>query len=120
MPSLDVLAISRVDGITIETSSRGVLKLSKADFPSGSISSVETKVNQILQAWFDDKIPLSQIPDDDPIKRGVLLANERIEGKQVIITTMYVRVHIFSLSPLEFVMCCSVEPIPDAWWVGTR
>jgi len=120
MPSLDVVRIDRSDGITIQTSSRGILQLKKASFPTGNIAAVESKVNQILQGWYEDKIPLSQIAADDPVKLGVLQPNERIEGNQLITVTMYVRVHIFSLSPLDFEIRCSVEPILDDWWVGLR
>ena len=120
MPSLDVEEIGREDGIRIRTSSRGTLKLTKANFPTGNISAVESKVNQIVQGWFEDKIPLSQIAADDPVKQGVLLSNERIEGNQLVTTTMYVKVHIFSLNPLDWEIICSVEPVPDNWWVGLR
>ena len=120
MPSLDVKQINLSNGISIVTSSRGTLTLAKANFPTGNLASVESKVNIIIQGWFEDKIPLSQIPSDDPIKNNILLSNERIESNQLITITMYVKIHIYTLSPLGFQIRCSAEPIPSDWWVGLQ
>jgi len=78
---------------------------------------MEGILSRDIQANYEVKTLLSEFPSDDPVRLGQLLPNERIEkisGKSYLITTvMYVKVHVFSTSPLKYTVRCSDLPITE-------
>lgn len=128
MPSIKGIDLS--DGIRIVGSGIPSVWIKEADFPKISPGETEKEremegiLSRDLQANYEDKILLSDIPDitdDDPLMQGILHPNERIEkirGKDTLITTlMYVAVHIFSTSPLKYTIQCSNSPVGGEWWL---
>ena len=125
MPPIKSIDFS--DGIRIVGSGIPDVWIKKADFPKISPGEAEKEremegiLTRDVQSNYEVKTPLSDFPNDDPVKLGQLLPNERIEkvtGKDYLITTvMYVAVHVFSTSPLKYTVRCSDLPIGGEWWV---
>ena len=114
------------DGIRIIGSGIPYAWIKKADFPKIAPGEAEKEremegiLSRDIQANYEVKTLLSDIPNDDPVRLGQLLPCERIEkiaGKNYLITTiMYVQVHVFSTSPLKYTVRCSDYPITGEWW----
>jgi hypothetical protein len=79
----------------------------------GNLKQKEKAVNEWLQAQYEHRIPLADLPPDDRALEDppVLLPHERIDGSDWVGTLMYVQVTIESLSPLKLLPRCSKEPI---------
>ena len=124
MPSIKQIDFS--DGIRIVGSGIPDVWIKEKDFPKISPGEAEKEremegiLSRDIQANYEVKTLLSDIPNDDPVRLGQLLPCERIEkiaGKNYLITTiMYVQVHVFSTSPLKYTVRCSDEPITGEWW----
>ena len=124
MPSIKQIDFS--DGIRIVGSGIPDVWIKEKDFPKISPGEAEKEremegiLSRDIQANYEVKTLLSDIPNDDPVRLGQLLPCERIEkitGKDYLITTiMYVAVHVFSTSPLKYTVRCSDEPITGEWW----
>ena len=125
MPSIKSVDFS--DGIRIEGSGIPSVWIHEKDFPKIPPGEAEKEkemegiLSHDLQANYEVKTLLSDFPNNDPVKLGQLLPNERIEkitGKDYLITTiMYVVVHVYSTSPLKYTVRCSDEPIGGEWWL---
>ena len=124
MPSIKQIDFS--DGIRIEGSGIPDVWIKEEAFPKISPGEAEKEremegiLSRDIQANYEVKTLLSDIPNDDPVRLGQLLPCERIEkiaGKNYLITTiMYVQVHVFSTSPLKYTVRCSDLPITGEWW----
>lgn len=130
MPSIK--GISFADGIKIDATDTGrSIEIKAVDFPDVSLSAtpewdLEVDLTQQLQSNFEASILLSTIPKEDPVKQEPpqLLINERIEEVSgldyLITTTMWVKVHVFSTSPLRYIVMCQnpgLGPITGDWWL---
>ena len=125
MPLIKSVDLS--DGIKIVGSGIPDVWVKEKDFPKISPGEAEKEremegiLTKDLRANYEVKTLLSEFPNDDPVKLGQLLPNERIEkiaGKDYLITTiMYVAVHVYSTSPLKYTIQCSDFPIGGEWWL---
>ena len=112
--------ISFLNGIKIVGDGIPSVDITIAQFPqTGSLSNREVTLNKLLQSYYEDKKLLSDLSFDS-VRLGQLLPYERIEkigGKDYLVTTlMYTQVHIYSLNPLKYIICCSDNPITGEWW----
>ena len=48
-----------------------------------TMADVEARLNATIQKFLEIRAPLASFPDDDPVKQGVLLDNERVEHVRV-------------------------------------
>lgn len=93
--------------------------LTPDDIPGGmTVAQAEAFANNWLQAQFEFSVNWHTFPSDSRIREDppVLLPNERIEGNMLIVTEVYVAVHVVSLSPLVGNIRCSKYPISGEWW----
>ena len=125
-----VKSIDLSDGIRIVGSGVPSVWIKGQDFPkippgeAEKEREMEGRLTDDLQANYEVKTLLSEYPDDDPVRQGQLLINERIEkirGKNYLVAiTMYVAVHIFSTSPLKYTVMCQnsrLGEIGGEWWL---
>lgn len=118
--------ISFADGVKIVGDGIPSVDIAIAQFPqTGTLANREAALNKLIQEQYEVKTLLSDLLADNPDERvfqdpPVLLPCERIEkivGKNYLITTtMFIQVHIYSLSPLKYTIRCSDEPITEEWW----
>ena len=115
--------ISFANGIKIVGDGIPSVDIAFAQFPStGTLGNREANLNKLIQGKYEEKVLLSSLEADDRVRQlsPMLLPCERIEkigGKGYLITTvMYVKIHLYSLSPLKYNICCSDEPITGEWW----
>ena len=113
--------ISFQNGIKIVGDGIPSVDIAIAQFPStGTLANRQTTINKLIQEQYEDRQLLSNFPSDDPVRQNppVLIPRERIEkigSKDYLITTlMFVKVIIYSLSPLKYNIRCSDLPIPDS------
>jgi len=110
-----------------------------------TIADVEARLNSAIQKFLEIQAPLSSFPEDDQVMNGVLLDNERIERAQrkdiernqgtdnetvqgkdkdreedyLVIALGYGAIHIYSLTPLEFITQFNgldAGQITGEWW----
>jgi len=106
-----------------------------------TIADVEARLNSTIQKSLEIQAPLSSFPEDDPVRNGVLLDNEsiervqrrdieRVQGTEVekfqgtdkdnlVIALGYGAIHIYSLTPLEFITQFNgldAGQITGEWW----
>ena len=117
MPALKNIDLS--DGINIDSTTLAKYELKAASFPAGNIPQVESLVNSYLKTAFEVIIPLDSLDVNDPLRQPAptLSPRQEIVGSDLVTTTMFVVVHIFSLAPLEFTIVCSNSPPSSDWWV---
>lgn len=116
--------ISSADGIKIDCEGLASYWLKLVDFPkTQSWITPEAYggiLTDLIQPQYEQKFLVSSLSSDYHDGLTQLLPNERIEkiqGKDyLVITTMFVQVHIYSLSPLKYTIRCSDEPITGEWW----
>jgi len=125
-----VKSIDLSDGIRILSHNFPEVWVKEKDFPKIPPGEAEKEremegiLSRDLQANYEVQTLLSEYPDDDPVKQGQLLINERIEkikGKDyVVAVTMYVTVHVFSTNPLKYTVKCQnsrLGEIGGEWWL---
>lgn len=89
----------------------------------GNLKLKGQRLNKWLQRQYEHWTPLAEIENDSRIKQDppILLPYERIEGDNFVSTLMYIKAHIFSLSPLKLTTRCQNKqsgPITeDDWWL---
>jgi len=111
--------VSFANGIKIVGNNIPSVDITFAQFPStGTLANRQAALNKLIQDFYEDKKLLSDFPLDDPVRLGQLLPCERIkkigEKDYLITTLMYVKVIIYSLSPLKYNIRCSDNPIPES------
>lgn len=139
------------DALTVIFDGIPALHIPKSEFSlkpgEQTIADVEARLNATIQKSLEIKAPLSSFPEDDPVRQGALLDNERVEQVRVkieqpqvsdngtgpekasemieqlqdnlVITLGYGAVHIYSLTPLQFVTQFNgldAGPITGEWW----
>ena len=109
--------ISFVNGIRIEGDGIPSVNIAVSQFPSiGALANRQAALNRLLQEYYEVEELLSSYPPDDPVRAAILNSNQRIQkisGQDYVITTlMYIKVIIYSLSPLKYNIRCSDLPIP--------
>lgn len=130
MPPIKEVDLS--DGIRVVGSGVPSVWIKESEFPHIPPGEAEKEremegiLSRDLQANYEVKTLLTDIDPEDPVRQNPpqLFINERIEkikGKDyLIITTMYVSVHVFSTSPLKYTIKCQnreLGPIGGEWWV---
>lgn len=128
MPPIRQVDLS--DGIRIVGSGVPSVWIKEADFPKIPLGEAEKEremegiLSRDIQANYEVKTLLSEYPDDDPVRQGQLLINERIEkikGKNYLVSVqMYVAVHVYSTSPLKYTVICQNSrsgAIGGEWWL---
>lgn len=118
MPSIKEIDLS--NGIRIVGSALPDFDLLSIDFPaSADVADLEAKLTAMLQFQYEVRKKLNTFPNDDPIRQhpAVLPYNCRIAAGNLIITQMYVAIHVSSLAPLEYNIRCSDFPIGGNWWL---
>jgi hypothetical protein len=100
-----------------------------------TIADLEARLNSTIQKFLEIRAPLSSFPEDDSVRKGVLLAHERIARFQekdiggvqeevkdkdyLVIALGYGAIHIYSLTPLNFVTQFNgldAGQITGEWW----
>ena len=129
MPPIKEISFDK--GIKIVGDGIPSVDIAIADFPKVPPGEAEKEremegiLTRDLQANYEVKILLSDIAIENPDDRvlqdpPILLPCERIEkiaGKNYLITIrMFVEVHIYSVNPLKYNICCSDNPITGEWW----
>jgi hypothetical protein len=66
--SSNVSGVLANGSVIITITSIGVITVPFSDLPSGNAEKKRAALEQILQNYFDVRIPLSQLPSDDPDK----------------------------------------------------
>ena len=122
MPSIRGIDLSngiKIDGVGIAS-----VNLSAASFSTiGTIADREAQINRLVQSAYEYSELLSSItPDEGPRQKlPILNPRQRIEkigNKDYLITKrMFVAIHLFSLTPLKYTICCSDGPIEGEWWL---
>ena len=126
MPPIKEINLS--DGIRIVGSGIPSVWIHGANFPQVSDAQIlEENLNNLIQSQYEKWTPLSEYPNDDPVKnkpKPILLINERIEkmqGKEYLVAvTMYVAIHVFSTNPLKYTVKCQNSrsgAIGGEWWL---
>lgn len=118
MPSIKQIDLS--NGIRIVGSAVHDFELLLANFPVDTDpDNLSAKLTALLQDEYEIKKKLNTFPNDDPVRQHppILPYNCRIAAGNLIITQMYVAVHVSSLAPLEYNICCSDFPIGGDWWL---
>lgn len=126
MPPIKGIDLS--DGIRIIGSGAPSVWIKGANFPALADAQIlEGNLNNLIQSQYEKWTPLSEYPNDDPVKnkpKPILLINERIErvgNKDYLVAIiMYVAIHIFSINPLKYTVKCQnsrIGPIGGEWWL---
>jgi hypothetical protein len=120
MPTLDIQSVSLEDGVDVvwrgqhyHWTSDDVLLV------PGNMKKKEDKVNEWAREAFESRHLLSEYDSDHRVRQDppVLRYYERIEGDEIVITQMYVAIHIYTLGPpVKLNIMCSQEPITGEWW----
>ena len=76
---------------------------------AGSLMYLEGIASDYLQNIYEKSINVNTLPSNAPQRQNppILGRRERLEGNNLITTTMYIKVHLFSKSPLKFTVICS-------------
>jgi hypothetical protein len=118
----DVKSINLSDGIRIEGHSRTVqINAGNIVVLPDNLKTKEDRLNQWLQEQYESRHLLADYEPGHRVRQDppVLHDWERIEGDELVVTTMYVQAHIFTLSPLKLTLHCQnkeVGPITGEWW----
>ena len=119
MPCIKEIDLS--NGIRIVGSaSTPTFDLLSIDFPASvDAADLEAKLTATLQREYEIIKKLNTFPNDDPVRQNppILPYNCRKQGGNLIITQMYVAIHVESLAPLKYNICCSDYPIGGDWWI---
>lgn len=119
----DVRSISFADGIEIVTLVRTVHITGATMIATpGTVKQVEAAATAYLQGQFQSRYALADYPVDHRLRQPTpsLYVWEEIDGTDVIVTTMWIAVHVFSKSPLKYTLCCQnkeLGPIAGEWWL---
>jgi hypothetical protein len=117
------------DGISIVMSNGVAFVESKLNIEgrlagvSGNLKKKEEKFNEWLQVQepFAHTYALADYDQDHPVHTdpGNLPAWRWVDGSNIMEGTMWIAVHIFDDSPLDFTICCQnreAGPITGQWW----
>lgn len=122
MPS--IRGIDLTNGIKIDGVGIPSVNLSATSFSTiGTIADREAQINSQVQSVYEYSEPLSSVTlDEGPRQKPPILSPrqriEKIGNKDYLITKrMFVAIHLFSLVPLKYTICCSDEPIEGEWWL---
>lgn len=119
-----IRSINLDGGIFIETvGDLPNINILLAQFPS--VSSAEDLSNALTstcQRTVEIVKKLNTFPSDDPVRDhpAILGPNERIAGGSLIITPVYIAVHVFNypiLGSSDYTVMCSNSPIGGDWWL---
>jgi len=85
-----------------------------------TIADVEARLNSAIQKFLEIQTPLSSLAEDDPVMNSVLLDNERIDKDNLVVALGYGAIHIYSLTPLQFITQFNgldARRTTGEWWV---
>ena len=114
------------DGIRI-VGTHGIpqVKMVAADIVAlpGNQAKKEQRLNEWLQQQYESRHLLSEYDPDHRVRQPSpqLHVWERIKGDYLVVTLMWVKVHIINLSPLKLLPGCQnkeLGPIRDEWWLS--
>jgi hypothetical protein len=112
------------NGIFIETvGNLPNINLLTAQFPSVSnAEQLSGALTSTCQRTVEITKRLSDFPREDPVRQRppILAPNERIAGGNLIITELYIAVHVFNYpvqSRSDFTVMTSDFPIGGDWWL---
>ncbi len=89
------------------------------DFPASvDPNDLSAKLTAMIQRQYEIRKKLNTFPNNDPVRQHppVLPYNCRIAAGNLIITQMYVAIHVYSLAPLKYNIRCSKFLIEGEWW----
>lgn len=119
-----VRSINLDGGIFIETVGDSPdVNILLAEFPSVSdAEALSNALTSTCQRSVEISKKLNTFPNDDPVRQHppILGPNERIVGGDLIITPVYIAIHVFNypvLSPSDYTVRCSDFPIGGDWWL---
>ncbi len=122
MPAIS--SINLTNGIKIDGVGIPSVNLPVGNFPSsGTLAVRETYIQNLIQAAYEQSFLVSSLtPDEGARQKPPILKNyERIEtigGKTYLIRKlMFISFHLFSMSPWNYTIRCSDEPIIGEWWL---
>jgi len=111
------------DALTVIFDGIPDLHIPKSEFlfkpGENTIADVEARLNSTIQKSLEIQVPLSSFLADDPVMNGVLLDNERIDKDNLVIALGYGAIHLYSLTPLEFVTQFNgldAGKVTGEWW----
>ena len=122
MPAIKSINLN--DGIFIETiGNLPNINILLAQFPS--VSNAEELSNALTstcQRTVEITKKLNTFPNNDPVRQhpAILSSIERIEGGSLIITPIYIAVHVFNYSiqsSSDYTVMTSNSPIGGDWWL---
>lgn len=119
-----VRSINLDGGIFIETvGDLPNIDLLLAQFPSvNSAEDLSNALTSICQRTVEIVKKLNTFPSDDPVRQHppILSPIERIVGGDLIITPVYIAVHVFNYpiqDSSDYTVMCSNSPIGGDWWL---
>lgn len=122
MPPVREIDLS--DGIRIKTSDGRTVQIQATNIAvlPGNLAKKEERLNKLLQQQYESRHLLSEYDPDHRVRQATpnLHVWERIEGGDLVVTLMWVAVHIYSLSPLKLTSKCQNREfgsIGGDWWV---
>ena len=113
--------ISYQDGLHVETTGT----LANIDWSEVEVlamgmdvAMLEANMQYNLQVQYQRRDKKNTWPPDHRLRDNppVLKPNEKEDGQDIITTLMFVDVHVFSRSPLNFTVKFSNSPISGDWW----
>lgn len=119
-----VRSINFDDGIFIETvGDLPDVNILLAQFPSVSdADELSNALTSTCQRTVEITKKINTFPNDDPVRDHppILAPNERIVGGDLIITPVYIAVHVFNypvISSSDYTVRTSDFPIGGDWWL---
>ena len=119
-----IRSINFDDGIFIETVGGGPnINILLAEFPSvNDAEELSNALTSVCQRTVEIRKRLNTFPNDDPVRQHppALGPNERVEAGSLVITPVYIAVHVFVYpitSSSDYTVMCSDFPIGGDWWL---
>jgi len=122
MPAIKSIDFS--DGIKLIKANGTVVEfpLSQITAYNGTKEELEALATTTLQEFFEVRFRLNSYEADHRVRQDppVLRENERIDGNWIVISTMFLAVHIFNFpvtATSDYTIRCSRYPITGDWWL---
>lgn len=111
----DGIRVIGSDGRTVQFQAATIVAL------PGNLKLIDQRLNTLFQQQYESRFQLADYEPDHRVRQEppTLHVWERIEGDELVVTTMWVAIHIYSLSPLKLIpkfQNKELGPITGEWW----